>query len=348
METQFSISRLDHSLREMLQRKVDRKTKPLGALGALENIAIQIGMIQQTLTPKLTNPHVLVFAGDHGIAREGVSAYPQEVTWQMVMNFLSGGAAINVFCKQHGIELKIVDAGVNHEFPNDTVGMIHNKTGMGTGSFANGMAMSIEQAQSCIATSAGIVKEIAKTGCTIIGFGEMGIANTSSAAILMSVLCNMPIEKCVGRGTGLDDVTLKHKLDVLKKSLAKNGKPDTPLNVLATFGGFEIAQLVGAMLQAAESQLIILIDGFIASAAYLVAQAIEPLVKEYCIFCHQSDEQAHALLLQYLQVKPLLSLNMRLGEGTGVAVAYPIIQSAVNFLNDMASFESARVSKKSE
>ena len=222
MKTQFSIPRPDHSLHEKLQHKVDRKTKPLGALGMLENIAIQIGMIQKTLTPKLMHPHLLVFAGDHGIAHEGVSAYPQEVTWQMVMNFLSGGAAINIFCKQHDIELKIVDAGVNHEFSKDAVGLIHNKIGMGTISFAGGAAMSIEQAQRCIATSAGIVKEIAKNGCTIIGFGEMGIANTSSAAILMSVLCNMPIERCVGRGTGLDDATLKHKLDVLKKSLAKS------------------------------------------------------------------------------------------------------------------------------
>ena len=347
MKSQFLIPRLDHSLREMLQRKADMKTKPKGALGTLENIAIQIGMIQQTLTPKLTKPHLLVFAGDHGIAHEGVSAYPQEVTWQMVMNFLNGGAAINVFCKQHGIELKVVDAGVNYEFAKDVKGLVHNKAAKGTANFAKEPAMSIKQAQSCIDTSANIVKEITDSGCNVIGFGEMGIANTSSAAMLMSILCKLPIEKCVGRGTGLDDAALKKKLGVLKKALHKNGSPDTPLKTLATYGGFEIAQIVGAILQAAENKIITLIDGFIVSTAYLIAHQIEPAIKEYCIFCHQSHEKGHKLLLEYLKAEPLLNLNMRLGEGTGVAVAYPLIESAVAFLNEMASFESAGVSKTS-
>jgi nicotinate-nucleotide--dimethylbenzimidazole phosphoribosyltransferase len=342
----YKVDSVSKALSKALITKINNKTKPLGALGRLEEIALQIGEIQQTLTPKLINPHILVFAGDHGIAHEGVSAYPQEVTWQMVKNFLSGGAAINVFCKQHNIELKVVDAGVNYDFPNETPGLIQNKIAKGTANVLREPAMSVKLAQSCIDTSANIIKEIAESGCTIIGFGEMGIANTSSAALLMSVLTKIPMRLCTGRGTGLDDKRLDLKTDLLKMALAKRGKPKTPIKTLATYGGFEIAQMVGAILQAAESKMIILIDGFIATTAYLVAQAIEPKVKGYCIFCHQSHEQGHKRLLEYLKVEPLLNLNMRLGEGTGVAVAYPIIKSAVSFLNQMASFDSASVSTK--
>jgi nicotinate-nucleotide--dimethylbenzimidazole phosphoribosyltransferase len=347
MDANFLIPPLRTQLQEAIQQRIDGKTKPLRALGRLEEIALQICQIQQTLMPTLRYPHLLVFAGDHGIAQEGVSAYPQEVTWQMVMNFLRGGAAINVFCRQNGIELKVVDAGVNHDFPLDTHSLIHNKIQKGTDNFAKKSAMSMQQVERCIESAATIVKTIARSGCNVIGFGEMGIANTSSAAMLMSALCNLPVEDCVGRGTGLTDKALQHKIDVLSKAMAKRGKPTSPMKALALYGGFEIAQMAGAILQAAESRMITLIDGFIASSAYLVAQAIEPNVKEYCIFCHQSHEQGHALLLEYLQAKPLLHLGMRLGEGTGVAVAYPIIQSAVNFMNEMASFESAGVSTQS-
>lgn len=340
------IDSLDESLRATLQEKLDLKTKPVGSLGRLEELALQIGLIQGTVNPNLTLPHVLVFAGDHGIAQEGVSAYPQEVTWQMVMNFLNGGAAINVFCKQHGIQLKIVDAGVNHDFAKDLNGLIHNKISKSTANFLNGPAMSLHDAQRCMDTSAALVHEIAASGCNIIGFGEMGIGNTSSAAILMSLLCNIKLHQCVGRGTGLDDQALNHKLQILTKAVSKNGIPATPLETLATYGGFEIAQMVGAILQAAAKRMIILIDGFIASAAYLIAHAINPLVEGYCIFCHLSNEQGHKLLLENLNAKPLLNLGMRLGEGTGVAVAYPLLQSAVAFLNEMASFSSAGVTTK--
>jgi nicotinate-nucleotide--dimethylbenzimidazole phosphoribosyltransferase len=340
----YKIDPISKALGKALMTKINDKTKPLGALGRLEEIALQIGEIQQTLTPKLISPHILVFAADHGIAHEGVSAYPQEVTWQMVMNFLGGGAAINVFCRQNGIELKVVDAGVNHDFPKQMPGLIQNKIAKATANFLHEPAMSMKQVESCIDTSAGIVKEIAESGCTIIGFGEMGIANTSSSALLMSLLTGIPIQLCVGKGTGLTGEALDKKLDILKLALARRGKPNTPLKTLATYGGFEIAQMVGAILQSAESKMVILIDGFIATTAYLVAQAIEPNVKDYCIFCHQSHEQGHKRLLEYIEVEPLLNLNMRLGEGTGVAVAYPLIQSAVNFMNEMASFDSAGVS----
>ncbi len=346
METNFSITPIATQLSTAIQRKINGKTKPLGALGRLEEVALQICQIQQTLSPSLQRPHVLVFAGDHGIAHEGVSAYPQEVTWQMVMNFLNGGAAINVFCKQHNIELRVVDAGVNYDFPLDIKQLIHNKIQKGTANFARESAMSLQQTEKCFESASSIVKRIAESGCNVIGFGEMGIANTSSAAMLMSALCNLPVEKCIGRGTGLSDKALQHKIDVLSKVFANRGRSYSPMNTLAMYGGFEIAQLVGAILQAAECRMIVLIDGFIATSAYLVAQAMQPTIKEYCIFCHQSQEQGHQLLLHYLKVNPLLNLEMRLGEGTGVAVAYPLIQSAVHFMNEMASFESAGVSTK--
>jgi nicotinate-nucleotide--dimethylbenzimidazole phosphoribosyltransferase len=265
----------------------------------------------------------------------------------MVMNFLHGGAAINVFCRQHGIEWKVVDAGVDHDFPKEIDGLVHIKAGKGTGNFKVEPAMSVAQAHFCIDNSANLVKEVARTGCTVIGFGDMGIGNTSSAAMLMSVLCNIPLEFCVGMGTGLDDDALQRKKEVLQEALNKHGKPNTPLKALTTYGGFEIAQIAGSILQAAECGMIILIDGFIASSAFLVAYAIEPKVKDYCIFCHQSHEHGHQLLLKHLNAEPLVNLNMRLGEGTGAAVAYPIVQSAVNFLNEMASFESAGIATKS-
>jgi nicotinate-nucleotide--dimethylbenzimidazole phosphoribosyltransferase len=264
----------------------------------------------------------------------------------MVMNFIHGGAAINVFCKQHGITLNVVDAGVNYDFPKNVKDLIHSKIERGTKNFAKEPAMSIKQAQRCIDTGANLVKNIYAKGCNIIGFGEMGIGNTSSASAIMSLICKIPVQLCVGSGTGLDEHAVKHKIKVLIQALKKYDNLNTPLKVLAALGGFEIAQMAGGMLQAAECGMIILVDGFIATAAYLVAQAIEPVIKDYSFFCHQSQEKGHKLLLQHLGVSPLLNLGMRLGEGTGAAVAYPIIKSAVAFLNEMASFESAGVSEK--
>ncbi len=342
----YKIKPVSKTLKETLQRKIDTKTKPLGSLGVLEELALRAGLIQETLTPGLVDPHILVFAGDHGIVTEGVSAYPQEVTWQMVMNFIHGGAAISVFCKQHGITLNVIDAGVNYDFPKNLNGLLHSKIERGTKNFAKEPAMSIKQAQRCIDTGANLVKDVYAKGCNVIGFGEMGIGNTSSASAIMSLICNIPVQLCVGRGTGLDDNAVNHKIKVLIQALKKYDNLDTPLKVLATFGGFEIAQMVGGILQAAECGMIILIDGFITTASYLVAQAIEPAIKDYCFFCHQSEERGHKLLLQHLGVNPLLNLSMRLGEGTGAAVAYPIFESAVAFLNEMASFESAGVSEQ--
>jgi nicotinate-nucleotide--dimethylbenzimidazole phosphoribosyltransferase len=327
-----------------LQQKIDNKTKPLKALGELEKLALQIGSIQNTLNPKLSHPTILVFAGDHGIANDGVSAYPASVTAQMVRNFLQGGAAINVFCQQHQIALKITDAGVNDDLPSDSR-LISAKIAKGTKNYLSEPAMTIAELNLCLEKAAAIVETVYQEGCNIIGFGEMGIGNTSSASLIMSQLCHLPLTKCVGRGTGLNDKQLQHKLARLRQ--AQNNHPnltDTK-EILATFGGFEIAQMCGAMLAAYQKNMLLMIDGFIATSAFLAAQHLQPTIQENAIFCHLSDESGHQLLLDYLKAKPLLQLGMRLGEGTGCAIAYPIIQSAVAFLNQMASFDSAGVSK---
>ncbi|MCU0437331.1 MAG: nicotinate-nucleotide--dimethylbenzimidazole phosphoribosyltransferase [Raineya sp.] len=335
---------LKMGIQEQLQHKINFKTKPLGALGKLEKIALQIGKIQNTLSPNLQQPTIVIFVADHGIAHEGVSAYPQEVTYQMVMNFLAGGAAINVFSKQNNIDLKIVDAGVNFDFephPN----LIHAKIAKQTQSFLHTQAMTETQLQECFLKGEEIVEEIYQKGTNVIGFGEMGIANTSSATLLMSVLCDLPISKCVGRGTGLNDEQLNHKIEILEKAKEKH-QTNTPMDVLQAFGGFEIAQMCGAMLAAFKKNMLILVDGFIASSAFLVGYSINKNILDNAIFCHLSDEYGHKNMLDFMGVEPVLNLQMRLGEGTGCAVAYPIIQSAINFLNEMASFESAGVSQK--
>ena len=330
---------------EQIKNKIDKKTKPLGSLGQLEEIATQICLVQNTLSPSLINPTLLVFASDHGIASDGVSAYPAEVTPQMVHNFLSGGAAINVFCKQHNINLKIVDAGVNFDFePHEN--LIDAKVKKGTTSFLSQSAMSKIELEQCFLNAERIIENISATACNVIGFGEMGIGNTSSASMLMSALCDFPIENCVGRGTGLDDKQLNRKIKILKQAQHNHPKITDAKQVLEHFGGFEIAQICGAMLASYNKNMLILVDGFIATSAFLCAYHINRKIIGNAIFCHQSDEQGHKKMLDYLGVKPVLNLGMRLGEGTGCAIAYPIIQSAVNFINEMASFESAGVSNK--
>ncbi|KIC61209.1 nicotinate-nucleotide--dimethylbenzimidazole phosphoribosyltransferase [Chryseobacterium taiwanense] len=332
-------------LADELQHKIDFKTKPLGALGFLEQLAHKIGMVQQTTSPKLVKPHMVVFAADHGIATAGVSAYPQEVTYQMVMNFLGGGAAINVFCRQNGIDIKIVDAGVNFDFP-EGLDLIDKKVRKSSRNILEEPAMTIEEYQLALENGKSVVKEIAETGCNIIGFGEMGIGNTSASSLMMSQLFNIPIADCVGRGTGLNDAQLQNKIDLLSKSIAKYPDLETVDEIAQTFGGLEITQMMGAMEEAYRQNMLILIDGFIATVAISVLFKKDPEIVKNCIFCHVSDEYAHIKLLELLGQKALLNLNLRVGEGTGCALAYPLIQSAVNFLNEMSSFEDANVSNK--
>ncbi|MNX51628.1 Nicotinate-nucleotide--dimethylbenzimidazole phosphoribosyltransferase [compost metagenome] len=330
-------------LSEALQSKIDGKTKPTGSLGILENLAKQIGEVFQTLEPKITEPTIVVFAADHGIAAHGVSAYPQDVTRQMVTNFLDGGAAINVFCKQNNIKLAIVDAGVNYDFPTNA-NLIAAKIGKGTQSFLHGSAMSISELQECFAKGEEIVNKIARTGSNCIGFGEMGIGNTSTASVLMSVLTGIPIEECIGKGTGVTDEKLLQKHRLLKKAIDDYRGSDELDAKLAHFGGFEIMQMASGMLSAFQNNMLILVDGFICTVAFLTAYKKDSRIIKNAIFCHCSAEQAHLKLLDYLDAKALLQLNLRLGEGTGCAIAFPIIESAVAFLNEMASFESAGIS----
>lgn len=334
------------NLQEKIQHKIDFKTKPLGALGVLEKVALQISLIQKTDSPQLNNPHLIVFAADHGLAKAGVSAYPAEVTPQMVLNFLNGGAAINVFCKQNDIALKIVDAGVNYDFE-EHPDLIIAKTKNGTENLLEEEAISVSDFNEAIKLGQDIIKSIAKTNCNIIGFGEMGIGNTSSSSLVMSKLFNLPIEQLVGRGTGMNDEQLQHKINVLQQVLDKHKNCDNnPKEILRIFGGFEIVQMYAAMKEAVNQNMCIMIDGFIATAAFSVAYLEDNSIKDFAIFCHQSDEQAHGEILNRLNVEPILNLNLRVGEGTGCALAYPIIKSAVNFLNEMSSFDDAQVSNK--
>ena len=340
------ITPINNEIKPALQQAINSKTKPLASLGILEAIALQVGQIQSSLTPTLSRPVALVFAGDHGIVEEGVSTYPQAVTAQMVMNFLSGGAAINIFAKQHDIALRVIDSGVNYDFKK-TPKLVHAKIAFGTQNFMHEPAMTIIQCEQALTLGGAFVNKEIDAETNIFAFGEMGIGNTSSASCLMSLLCGLPISRCVGRGTGLNDVGVMKKTKVLRRALAKHqiDKADS-IQVLATFGGFEIAMMVGAMLTAAKQKAVLLIDGFIATSALLVAAKIQPDILQYCIFCHCSDESGHQQMLDYLKVKPLLNLGLRLGEGTGAVLAYPLVQSAVYFLNEMASFERAGVSKR--
>lgn len=332
------------SLEVRLRYKINHKTKPLGALGLLEDLALQLGLIQRSESPLLHSPQMVVFAADHGIAAEGVSAYPQAVTVQMVGNMLAGGAAINVFARQHGFALQVVDAGVAANLPAHPQ-LLPRKIAMGTKNLCKQPAMSRDQAQAALTAGMEVMQALPGN---VVAFGEMGIANTSPAALLLARLTGASIEEATGRGTGLDDRQLLHKQGVLMGALACH--PATqPLDVvgeLAALGGFEIAMMAGAMLQAASERRVVLVDGFIAGAAALVAQALAPQVRGYLVFCHRSAETGHRLLLAHLEAQPLLELDLRLGEGTGALLAWPLLQSAALLMHEMASFESAGVSGK--
>ncbi len=341
----FDILAVDTELKKNLQQKIDSKTKPVGALGMLEDIALKVGLIQQAVTPVLSQPVLAVFAGDHGIAREGkVSAYPQEVTAQMVHNMLQGGAAVNVFCRTHGIDPKIIDAGVASELGPEE-GLIDRKIDYGTADYACEPAMSRQQCLRAIKEGAKLVDQWHNEGTNVIGFGDMGIGNTSSASVITSLITGKSIEDCTGKGTGLNEPGIKQKKEILAEAIRKHGINRDPVTILQTFGGFEIAMIAGGILQASEHQMVILIDGFIVTAALLIAWRLYPEVLDYVIFAHKSDENGHNIQQEFLGGTPILQLDMRLGEGTGAAMAYPVVKSAVNFLNYMASFEDAGVSR---
>ncbi|MUI12759.1 nicotinate-nucleotide--dimethylbenzimidazole phosphoribosyltransferase [Massilia dura] len=333
----------DAGLAARLAHAIDNKTKPRGSLGVLETLAHQIGLVQRTTAPAIEAPAILVFAGDHGVVAEGISAFPQDVTWQMVENFLAGGAAINVFAAQNGCTLQVVDAGVAHDFgPRD--GLTDRKIAHGTRNFAVEPAMTPGQCTQARGAGAALVDALPGN---VIGFGEMGIGNTTAAAALMHKLTGIPAAACVGAGTGLAPDGVLRKGRVIEAAAARHAGVTEPLDVLATFGGFEIAMMAGAMLRAAERRMVLLIDGFIVTSALLVAARLQPAILDYCVFAHCSNEHGHRQMLEALGGKPLLQLDLRLGEGTGSALALPLVHAAVNFLNRMATFASAQVSEKS-
>lgn len=330
-------------LDERIAHLIDTKTKPRGSLGVLEVLASQICHVQRTLTPALVKPTIVVFAADHGLAQEPISAYPREVTVQMAMNMVLGGAGINALSRANGIDVLLVDAGV--DWPDSRPPeMIDHWMGPGTASSLRGDAMTADEVTRCLAAGADTVEHDVDPACTIIGFGELGIGNTSASSLLVSSLTGLPLEECVGPGTGLMGDALAHKVQVLQHVRDAHPRPNDAYQALQMFGGFEIAQMCGAMLRAHQDSRLLMIDGFVATAAFVVAWSIDPTIKDSAIFCHQSGEPGHARVLAWLGVKPLLNLDMRLGEGTGCAVAYPVIASAVAFVNDMASFDDAGVS----
>ena len=343
MPCSWTILPLDRSPEPAIQQHIDQKTKPLGALGRLEELACQLALIQRQERITIEQPTMLVFAADHGIARHGISIAPSDVTRQMVLNFLGGGAAINCFCREHQIELKVVDAGILT--PIDDPRLIHQRLGAGTADLSVEPAMSQEQAHLGLQLGSELAKAQIAAGCNLLAFGEMGIGNTTPASALLAALTGIPVAACVGRGTGIDDAQLGRKISLVTQALARVGDESDPIQLLTELGGFEIAQITGAMLAAAEQQIAMLIDGFIVTSAALLAVKIAPAARDYMIFSHGSSEgSGHGIMLETLKARPLLDLGLRLGEGTGAALALPLLRSACAFYNEMASFASAGVS----
>ena len=343
---EFHISRPDAAIRPALQAKIDDLTKPKGSLGRLEELALQVGLIQQTLSPTLRHPQNVVFAADHGIVAEGVSIAPKEVTWQQVCHFThpQGTGGVNFLCRQHGFTLKVVDAGVDYDLPCDR-GIIDLKVGRGTRNFLHGPAMTCEEMEQCLAGGASVVRQCFEEGSNILSFGEMGIGNTSPSSIWMSYFTGIPLSECVGAGSGLDGAGIRHKYEVLSRAMAGYGGDGSPRDIIRWFGGFEMVMAVGAMLQAAELRMVILVDGFIMTSCMLAASRLYPEVLDYAVFGHCGDESGHRKLLDALGAKPLLSLGLRLGEGTGAICAYPILDSAVRMINQMDTFSAAEITK---
>lgn len=340
----FHIVRPDQAIKEALTDKINNLTKPKGSLGTLEELALQIGLIQQTLTPTLQHPQNIIFAADHGIVDEGVSLSPKEITWQQISNFLHGGAGINFLCRQHGFELKIVDAGVDYDLPYEK-GIIDLKVRKSSRNYLHEAAMTEEEMALCIERGAEVVRRSHEEGCNVISFGEMGIGNTSSSSLWMSCFTGIPLEECVGAGSGLDSVGIRHKYNVLNRALNNYCGDGSAKDLIRYFGGLEMVMAVGAMLQAAELRMVILVDGFIMTNCILAASKLYPEVLKYAIFCHQGDETGHKSVLKAMGVKPLLDLGLRLGEGTGAVCAYPIVDSAVRMINEMDNFAHASITK---
>lgn len=347
----FDIHPTDQSLRAAIQDKIDNLNKPKGSLGRLEEIAMQVCLIQQTLSPSVAHPCHLLLGGDHGIEREGVSISPREVTWQQMLNFTRGGGGVNMFCRQHGFKLRIVDVGVDYDL-SAVSGIINRKIARGTGNFLYEPAMSEEEFDRTLSVGIDLVDDCIAEGCRVLSIGEMGIGNTSPSSIWMSLFGDIPLKDCIGAGAGLDNEGIRHKYDVLTRAMeryhevyGKDGASVDPVIPIRYFGGFEMVAAIGAMLRAAERHMVILIDGFIMTACALAAIRLCPASQDYMIFTHCGDESGHRMMLDIVDAKPLLHLGLRLGEGTGALCAFPLIDSAVRMVNEMNNFENANITK---
>lgn len=341
----FDIQPVDLSLREAIQAKIDNLNKPKGSLGRLEELAMQVCLVQHTLSPSLAHPCHLLLGGDHGIEREGVSVSPREVTWQQMINFTQGGGGVNMFCRQHGFTLRIVDVGVDYNL-SGIAGILDRKIARGTRNFLYEPAMSEEEFDRAIAVGSDLVDDCTSEGCRVLSIGEMGIANTSPSSIWMHLFGQIPLDECIGAGAGLDIPGIRHKYEVLSKAVSNSSLiPGQWLPIIRYFGGFEMVAAIGAMLRAAEQHIIILIDGFIMTACAIAAIRLYPSVQDYMIFTHCGDESGHRRMLDIVHAKPLLQLGLRLGEGTGALCAFPIVDSAVRMMNEMNNFDNAQITK---
>ena len=373
----FKIEPLERDFETAIQQKIDNLNKPKGSLGRLEELAMQICLVQQTLEPRLSHPCHLLLGGDHGIEREGVSATPRCVTWQQMVNFTRGGGGVNMFCRQHGFKLRIVDVGVDYDLASIVFSsprrekscsvltspqrevealFLDRKIACGTRNFLYEPAMSEEELEQTIEVGVVLADDCHREGCNILCIGEMGAANTSPSSIWMSLFCGIPLSECIGAGSGLDGRGISHKQRVLEEAVKRFQSSEETTTAtsypsfktaetIRYFGGFEMVAAIGAMLRAAELRMLVMVDGFIMTACALAACQLYPEAKEYMIFGHCGDESGHRRMLHFLQAKPLLSLGLRLGEGTGALCAYPIIDSAVRMINEMNNFRNANITK---
>lgn len=340
----FDIQHIDETLQSEIQDKINNLNKPKGSLGRLESLAMQICQIQQTLTPSLSHPCHLLFGGDHGIEHEGVSVSPREVTWQQMINFTRGGGGVNMFCRQHGFDLKIIDVGVDYDLTAHPA-IIHRKIARGTRNFLYEPAMTENEFEQALAIGAEMADDCHQQGCRILCIGEMGIGNTSPSSIWMHLFCDIPLQECIGAGAGLNADGISHKYEVLSEALENYKSHFSRLSPLSYFGGYEMVAAIGAMLRAAELRLVILVDGFIMTACALAARTLNTDVYDYMVFTHCGDESGHKQLLDFMHAEPLLHLGLRLGEGTGALCAFPIVDSAVRMINEMNNFNNANITK---
>lgn len=345
-ETIGRIQPTDRRLLAQAQARLDRLTKPIGSLGRLEELAARYVMITGEMKPKIPRGTVFTFAADHGVTVERVSAYPSAVTPQMVLNFLRGGAGVNVLARHVGIEVRVVDIGVAFDFEGVS-GLIHKKVMPGTKNMLVESAMSPAQAEQALQVGIDLATEAGRQGIGLIGTGEMGIGNTTASSAIAAVMTRRPVSEVTGRGTGIDDASHAHKIDVIQRTLDLHRLDSTnAMEVLAKVGGLEIGGLAGLMLGAAEARIPVVLDGFIAGAAALIAVGLQPHCKDYLIASHRSVEQGHQAILDHLGLKPLFDLDLRLGEGTGACLGMSLVFSAIKILTEMATFDEAGVSER--